>query len=48
MIQIKIIYTIIFILGFNLVINSNIEFSYSHNLKLNSGGSGIDSKLQIP
>jgi hypothetical protein len=45
MIQIKILYAIIFILGFNLVINSNIEFSYSQNLKANSG-SNIDLNLQ--
>ena len=47
MIQIKILYIIIFVLGINLLINGNIEFSLSQTSQLNSGnGSGIDLNLQ--
>ena len=44
MIQIKILYIVIFTLGITLMINRNIEFSFSQTSQLNS--SGIDTKLQ--
>jgi hypothetical protein len=44
MIQIKILYIIIFVLGINLVINGNIEFSFSQTTQLNN--SSIDTKVQ--
>jgi hypothetical protein len=44
MIQIKILYIVIFALGITLMINRNIEFSFSQTSQLNS--SGIDTKLQ--
>jgi hypothetical protein len=47
MIQIKILYIIIFALGINLVVNGNIEFSFSQTSQFNSfGSSGIDTKVQ--
>jgi hypothetical protein len=47
MIQIKILYIIIFVLGINLVTNGSIEFSFSQTSQLNSGGSSdIYTKLQ--
>ena len=44
MVQIKIIYIILFVLGINLVINGNIEHSFGQTGKLNNG-SGVDTKL---
>jgi hypothetical protein len=44
MIQIKILYTIMFILGIILVPNGSIGFSFSQTAQLNS--SSIDTKLQ--
>jgi hypothetical protein len=44
MVQIKIIYIILLVLGINLVINGNIEHSFGQTGKLNNG-SGIDTKL---
>jgi len=44
MIQIKILYIIIFVLGINLIINGNIEFSFSQTTQLNN--SSIDTKVQ--
>ena len=40
MIQIKILYVLIFVLGINLFINGKIEFSFSQTTQLNS--SSID------
>ena len=51
-IQIKILYLIVFVLGISLVTNWSIEFSFSQTSQLNSGSSGgggsgaIDTKLQ--
>jgi hypothetical protein len=44
MIQIKILYIIMFILGISLVLNGSIEFSFSQTPQLNS--SSIDTKVQ--
>jgi hypothetical protein len=44
MVQIKVIYIILFVLGINLVINGNIEYSFGQTGKLNNG-SGVDTKL---
>ncbi len=46
MVQIKIIYIILFVLGINLVINGNIEHSFGQTGKLNNG-SGVDTKLLL-
>lgn len=47
MIQIKILYIIIFVLGINLVANGNIEFSFSQTSQLNSfGGNDAVKNLQ--
>ena len=51
MVQIKILYFIVFVLGISLVTNGSIEFSFSQTSQLNSGsssgtGSDIDTKLQ--
>src|SRR3954468_22103909 len=50
-VQIKILYLIVFVLGISLVTNWSIEFSFSQTSQLNSGSSGgsggvIDTKLQ--
>src|SRR3982750_2724003 len=44
MVQMKIIYIILFVLGINLVIYGNIEHSFGQAGKLNNG-SGVDTKL---
>jgi hypothetical protein len=44
MIQIKILYIILFVLGINLVVNGNIEFSFSLTPQINN--SSIDTKVQ--
>jgi hypothetical protein len=44
MVQMKIIYIILFVLGINLVINGNIEYSFGQTGKLNNG-SVVDTKL---
>jgi hypothetical protein len=46
MVQIKIIYIILFVLGINLVINGNIEYSFGQTGKLNNGGSVYTKLLQ--
>ena len=51
MVQIKILYFIVFVLGISLVTNGSIEFSFSQTSQLNSGsssgtGGDIDTKLQ--
>ena len=46
MIQIKLLYIIIFALGINLVTNWNIEYSFSRDSQLNNSGGILDTKLQ--
>jgi hypothetical protein len=45
-IQIKLLYIIIFALGINLVTNWNIEYSFSQDSQLNNSGGILDTKLQ--
>ena len=46
MIQIKILYIIMFVLGINLVTNGSIGFSFSQTTQLNNKSSPIDTKVQ--
>jgi hypothetical protein len=46
-IQIKLLYIIIFALGINLVTNWNIEYIFSQTSQLNNSGGGLGTKYLL-